>query len=155
MNDNLDIVKRLLELSRNQLEYSSFPKPWNEEHMFLSNHLNEARHRIELEFNEALGKAVSAYKASLKEREFGWFHAPEKLVYLRMQINQLIYAVYGNKYIHEIKFNKALGDEAYKDLIEQIDRTLLMTPLELEKHNEELNLLSRQISDEMLEKIGG
>lgn len=150
-NSNLQIVKRLLELSKNQLEYSEFPKAYNKEHIFLANVLNDARQSLEREFADAFKIAVGRYKASLeKSGEFGWFHKPEELVYLQMQIDQLKYAVYGESSVREIKFNESLGKAAYKDLIEQIDRTVLMNEKELEKFRAECERLSAEVLDEIL-----
>jgi hypothetical protein len=149
--ENLKILSRLLEIAKNPLEYSLYPKPFKEEHIFLANHLNEARQRLEVEFNNAFKKAVGAYKSTLKEHGFGYFHSPETLVYIRMQINQISYVVYGD-YVHEIKFNEDLGKAAYKDLIEQIDRTVLMTPAQLKKHTAECNRISKEIIDEILKE---
>lgn len=150
-NSNLEIVSRLLELSKNQIEFNVFPKECREEYIFLSNVLNDSVKKLEWEFAECFKRAVGNYKQSLlMGNGFGWFHNPEELVWIKMQINQLLYTIYGERFIHEIKFKSELGNEAYLDLINQIDRTVLMTSEELQKHNEEIDKMSKEILDEIL-----
>jgi len=150
-NSNLKIVSRLLELSKNQIDYSEFPKECRKEHIYLANVLNDSVKKLEWEFAECFKRAVGNYKQTLaKGKKFGWFHKPEELVYIKMQINQLLYAIYGERFIHEIKFKPELKNEAYLDLINQIDRTVLMTSKELKKHNEEINKMAKEIMDEIL-----
>jgi len=152
-NSNLKIVSRLLELAKNPIDYSVFPKEYKEENIFLANVLNDSVKKLEWEFAECFKRIVGNYKESLSlNKGFGWFHRPEEIVWIRMQINQLLYAIYGERFVHEIKFNKELGDEAYLDLINQIDRTVLMTPEEVEKLNEEIGRLSKEILDEILQE---
>jgi hypothetical protein len=153
-NTNLEIVKRLLELSRNQLEYSLFPKNFKEEHIFLPNVLNIAMTHYQQQFDKAFREAVGEYKSKLSEGKYGWFHKPEELVWLRMEMNQIRYAIYGST-LTEIKFNKSLGESAYKDLIEQIDRTVLMTPKELEAFWAEINEISKQVIAEIEQEQKG
>ncbi len=151
-NSNLQIVKRLLELSKNQLDYSTFPKPFKEEYIWLSNLLNDALSVARKEFSEAFQKAVGDYKGSLAEgKGYGWFHNSENLVWKQTKVKQIQYAIYGDE-IGEIKFNEELGNAAYKDLIMQIDRTVLMTEKELKLHNKEMSVVMKKIIDEILKE---
>lgn len=150
--DNLKIISRLVELSKNELHYSQMPQPYNKEYIFLANHLNAAIVNLEYEFQDAFRYAVGKYKQSLGESTtgFGWFHEPEKLIYIRMQINQLKYAIYGAEFAHDLIFKEELGSGAYKDLIEQIDRTVLMTPEEKKSYEEEINKIGMEVIKELL-----
>lgn len=132
------------------MDYSLQPKSFKEEYIFLANVLNEALRRYEVDFSETFQKAVGNYKSTLAQgKGYGWFHAPENLVWKNTRINQLKYAIYGDTFVHIITFNKQLGKEAYKDLIEQIDRTVLMTPEELEVYRKECNDLAAEILEEL------
>lgn len=153
-DSNLGILKRLLEIAKNPLDWSVYPKSYKEEHLFLANVINDSIRVHEREFAEAFQQAVGSYKQSLeKGAGYGWFHEPEKLVWINTQLNQLKYAVYGERFVHEIRFNEGLSKAAYKDLIEQIDRTALMTEEQLMQHRAECNKLSQEIVDEMLKEI--
>ena len=146
-NKNLSIVGRLLELAKNPLEYTVYPKECRQEYIFLSNTLQYAKVNIEREFNEAFKMSVGRYKQSLeKDKGYGWFHAPEKLVWLQMQINQLDYAIYGERFIREIRFNESLGKDAYRDLICQIDRTALMNEQELKEHQKQIEKITTDLA---------
>ena len=155
-NSNINIVSRLLELSKNKLDYSVLPKPYKEEHIFLANILNHALVNLEREFNDKFKIAVMSYKETLsgkgrfKKSKHGYFYNHENLLYINMQINQLKYAIYGDRFVHELKWNEHLGQKAYKDLIEQIDRTVLMEPDELRKHNKNVNKIANEILQEIL-----
>lgn len=152
-NSNLQIVQRLLELSKNRMEgYTLFPRPFKKEQIWLSNVLNDSLNLMEAEFNRKFQEIVGHYKSSLKEgKGYGWFHSPEKLAWGRMQINQLSYAIYGDKFTHkELEFKEELGNDAYREFICQIDRTVLMTPKELKEHNEQINRMAKEILDEIL-----
>lgn len=154
-DSNLNIIKRLLELGRNQMDgYTLFPRPYKEEQIWLANILSDSLRRKEADFAEVFRTAVGHYKSSLKEgKGYGWFHGAEKLVWAKMQINQLMYAIYGDERftatMQDLRFNEELGKDAYRDLICQIDRTVLMTPEELERHNEECNRMAMEILDEI------
>ncbi len=151
--DNLKIVERLLEIVKNELDYSHFPKPFKQEYMFLSNVLSDAKRKRENEFNEAFKEIVGQYKQTLAKEGYGWFRAPEKLCWLRVYINQLDYAIYGGKDHYDQKelfFNEKLKEGAYLDFINQIDRTALMTSEELKIHNEECNRIGLEILNEIL-----
>ena len=151
MSDNLQIIQRLLEIGKNPLVISLVPKDFKEEHIFLANILNYALTNMEREFNENFKKAVAQYKGSLKEEKgYGWFHNPENLVYENMYINQLKYIIYGERFVSTIKFKEELGKKAYLDLINQIDRTALMTPAQLKKHNAACNRIANDILKEIL-----
>ncbi len=150
MESNLHIVQRLLELAKNQIEYNVYPKHYKEEHIFLSNMLSDSLRKHEDEFARKFQEAVGQYKGSLRDKTYGWFHSPEKLVWLNMEINQLKYAIYGERFVHELNFNEDLGNDAYRDFICQINRTVLMTPEELKIHNDEVNKLSMEILQEIL-----
>lgn len=150
-NGNLQIVQRLLELSTNTVKWSVYPNDYNKEHLYLSNILNYAAHSLENEFSECFKKAVGEYTSSLKEnKRYGWFYSPDKLVWKRTQINQITYAIYGKDYVHEIKFNEHLGKAAYKDLINQVDRTALMTPAQIRLHELKCNKIAKKIVDKIL-----
>ena len=151
-NSNIQIVQRLLELAKNPLDYSASPKNFKQEHIFLSNVLNDSKARMEREFNEAFKEIVGQYKRTLKEgKGYGWFHDPEKLEWKQNYINQVDYAIYGDKFTRkQLKFNEKLKNKAYKDFIEQIDRTALMTPIQLKKHNEQCNKIAKEIMAEIL-----
>lgn len=151
-DSNLHIVKRLAELAKNPLDYSVYPKPFRQEHIFLANWLNDALRQEEREFAEKFQRAVGKYKSTLSEgKGYGWFHNDENLCWSFMTIQQLKYVIYGEKFtLRQIKFNKALGNLAYKDLIEQIDRTALMTDEELKAHNEECNRIAEEVMMEIL-----
>lgn len=152
-NDNLSICHRLLDLSKNELVYNVYPGNFKSEYIFLANALNDSISRLEHEFDDAFKNAVGTYKASLREgKGYGWFHAPEKLCYIRMQINQLLYAVYGDQFCHELVFREELGKMAYKDLIEQIDRTAIMTQSQLKSHNKKIEKISADIVKELLKE---
>lgn len=152
-NDNLEIITRLLELARNPLEYSVFPKEYKQEYVFLANVINDSISRLEHEFDEAFKYAVGRYKSSLKEdKGYGWFHSPEKLIWINTQLNQLRYAVYGERHVRELKWNEHLGDMAYRDLLDQIDRTVFMTPDELKEFNEKINQMALEVLNEILEE---
>ncbi len=156
-DSNLKIVQRLLELAKNQPGYNEerplFPKSYDTEQIWLANVLNDSRNIMEREFKEEFQRVVAQYKMTLKEgKGYGWFHSPEKLEWIKMQINQLKYVVYGEEYIREIKFNDSLKNKAYKDFIEQIDRTVLMTPAQLKKHDAEINRISKEVMAEILKE---
>lgn len=154
MDSNLEIVQRLLELSKNERCFSNdvYSVDFKKEHIFLSNILNYALVNAEREFNEKFKMCVNQYKGNLKNSKdgFGWFHSPENLIYQNAYINQIKYAIYGDRFIHVYSFKKELGKEAYKDLILQIDATVLMTPKELAAHQKRCNELAKEIIDEML-----
>lgn len=157
-NSNLKIVQRLLELAKNQIgEYNLFPRPFKEEQIWLANILHDSLHKHEAEFKAKFQEIVGHYKASLKDKlGYGWFHSAEKLVWKQMQINQLMYAIYGDKFQNkDLVFNKKLGNDAYRDFICQIDRTALMTPKELEIHHKECNKIGKEIVAEILKKEKG
>lgn len=150
-NDNLLIIKRLIEIAKNPLTYSEFPKSYKEEYIFLPNILNSAIKDLENEFNEAFKYAVGNYKLTLEQNKgYGWFHNPSKLVYIKTRINQLKYIIYGDRCVNEIKFNEDLGNEAYKDLILQIDRSVLMSSEEKIEYYKQLEEISRELIDEIL-----
>jgi hypothetical protein len=156
MNDNLKIVERLFEMAKNELHYSEFPKAYNKEHIFLANYLNCAATDLEREFNDTFKYAVGNYKNSLKEgKKYGWFHSPEKLIYINMQLNQIRYAVYGERHVRELVFKKELGNAAYKDLINQIDCTVLMTDIQKKKHMDKCNKMAKKIMAEILKEENG
>jgi len=149
-NDNLEIVARLLEMAKNPLSYSEFPSDYKEEHIFLANVLTDALQHVEHEFDKSFQYAVGNYKANLRDdKNYGWFSNPEELEWLNMRKNQLLYAVYGERFIRTIKFNEKLGHDAYKDFICQIDATAIMTDEELKEHYKRVN----EISKEILKKI--
>src|SRR5688572_30163542 len=128
--DNIEIVQRLFEIAQNQLSYSLEPKPFKEEHIFLSNVLNCALQDAEREFNENFKECVAHYKVNLEKSKSkkGFFHNVEKLFWGKNKINQLLYIIYGDRFtMTELTFKREHPDP-YKDLIEQIDRTALMTP---------------------------
>jgi len=152
--ENLKIVQRLLELAKNELEYSTYPKPFKEEHIFLPNVLNSALKDLENEFSEKFKRCVGAYKSTLKEQKkgYGWFHSPENLIYINMKINQLKWVVYGDRFVREIRFNEELGNKAYKDLIDQIDCTVLMSETKRKAHAKKCNEMAIRIVNEILEK---
>ena len=150
-NSNLKIVQRLLELSKNTLDYSVHPQEFKKEYIFLANVLNDSLDRLRHEFADAFKQIVGQYKNSLKEgKGYGWFHSPEKLEWIQTYINQLDYAVYGEKFTRQLKFKSELKNKAYKNFIEQIDRTVLMTPTQLKKHNAQCNKIAKEIMDEIL-----
>ncbi len=151
-NDNIEIVQRMLEIGKNDLDYSVFPKPFKEEHIFLSNVLSDALRKEETDFNEDFKKAVGEYKRNLKEKGWGWFYAPEKLIWSNTIINQLKYVIYGDRFIREYKFNETLGKGAYKDLINQIDRTALMSERQKKALNKRTSKLAMDILNELLEE---
>ncbi len=156
-NTNIQIVQRLLELSKNEIGgYSIFPRNFKEERIWLANILSDSMRQHEAEFAQEFREIVGHYKSSLKEgKGYGWFHSPEKLAWKKMQINQLIYAIYGDKYTNaekELKFNKKLGNDAYRDFICQIDPTVLMTPAQLKKHNSQCNKIASEILSEILKE---
>jgi hypothetical protein len=151
MNQNLHIVERMLEIAKNTMEFSIYPKTFKEEHIFLSNILNDSKQKIQVEFDAEFKKAVGQYKLTLKEKKgYGWFHSPERIVWLKTRLNQLTYIIYGENYIKEIIFNDKLGDKAYKDLINQIDSTALMNTAQLKKHNADIARISKDIMKEIL-----
>jgi len=155
-NSNLQIIQRLLELGKNPYgTYELFPQGFKTEYMFLSNVLSDGLARMEWEFTEKFKTAVNSYKQSKKAsgKKYGWFHSPENLVWCNTYINQIKYAIYGDSFIHEIKFNPELKEKAYLDLINQIDRTALMTPYQLKKHNAECNRMSLEILEELTAEI--
>jgi hypothetical protein len=153
MESNVHIVQRLLELAKNPLEYSTSPKHFKKEHMFLSNVLSDSLRKHEDEFAKAFKYAVGTYKSNLAEnKEYGWFNDPSQLEFINTYINQLKYAIYGDQFERKLKFNNKLGKEAYKDFICQIDRTVLMTPKELEKHNKQVNKIAGDILAEILKE---
>jgi len=155
-SENLSIVQRLLELSRNKMDYTLLPKSFKEEYIFLANVLHCAKKDYQQKFNDAFRDAVSYYKRNLEESgTHGWWNNPEELVYIQMQINQIDYIIYGGDVIEqkELKFREELKEEAYKDLILQIDRTVLMSDEELKEFNAEVNRLSIEICDELLAEI--
>lgn len=147
---NFQIVQRLFELSKNRLDYSPEPKGYKDAYLWLANYLNCAIKDLEREFNDKFAYAVSIYTMNLREQGHGWFYEPETLVYKRAQINQLIYAVYGERSVSEISFKKELGSDAYRDLIEQIDRTVLMSEEEKKAHDAQCAAFAREIIDEIL-----
>lgn len=87
-----------------------------------------------------------------KDGKYGWFHSPEKLEWIGMQINQLKYVVYGEEFTRTLKFNKELGKDAYRDFICQVDRTVLMSDDELRAHNLELERISFEVANEILKQ---
>lgn len=156
-NSNLAIVKRLLELGKNQPGYNekrpSFPRPYKEEQIWLSNILTDSLQNEEREFKEKFANIVNEYKRTLREKKtYGWFHGADSLEWSMVHINQLKYAIYGDVFERPLEFKQSLGNEAYKDFIEQIDRTVLMTPAQLKKHNQEINRISNDILKEILEE---
>jgi len=156
-NSNLAIIQRLLELGKNQLGYNekrpSFPRPYKEEQIWLSNILTDSLRNEEREFNEEFQKIVARYKMTFAlKKGYGWFQNAEKLEWLNTKINQLKYIIYGDVFERPIEFNPSLGNKAYKDFIEQIDRTVLMTPAQLKKHNQQINKISKDILKEILEE---
>lgn len=151
-NSNLNIVKRLALLSQNQVEYNEFPRAYNEEYIFLANWLNSAARDAENDFNKTFQYAVGNYKSTLKEsgKGYGWFHNAGNLVHQANTLDQIHYAIYGERHIRGIRWNAQLKNMAYKDLIEQIDRTVLMTEAQLKKHRATCNKLAKKIMDEIL-----
>lgn len=154
MSSNLEIVARLIEIAKNQLEYSTFPKQFKDEYIFIADVFTDSIKEHEREFDTAFQKAVGNYKSTLAQdgKGFGWFHSPEKLEWINMRINQMKYIVYGDRFTREIKFNKALGKDAYKDMIEQIDRTVLMSEEEKKAHYEHYCMLSKEIKAKILKE---
>lgn len=152
-NSNPQIVVRLFELSKNKLAYNYYPKPFKKEYIWLSNILNDGLRQVEREFSDAFRKAIGEYKQTLEKegKGFGWFHNAENLIWIRTQYNQLKYAIYGDVW-EDLVFRAELGNEAYKDLIMQIDRTVLMSPEELKHHEEEWASVPREILDELLKE---
>lgn len=149
MDTNIQIISRLIELAKNELTYSEYPRPHKQEYIFIANALNAAVREVEIEFERAFREAVSHYKQSLANNNGrGWFHEPEKLVYLDMSRNQLLWAIYGHE-LKDIVFNEEMGESAYLDLINQIDRTVLMTEEERRVHLEECNSLALKILEEI------
>lgn len=152
-DSNMEIVLRLMEMAENKLEYSAFPKPYKEEHLFLANHLNAALKLMETRFDEHFQHAVERYKTTIGENKgYGWFENVENLIFENAHINQLKYAIYGEEYVHEYKFNMELGNDAYRDLILQIDRTVFMTASEKRQYEDELNKISLGVLDELLKE---
>ena len=155
---NLQIVQRLVELATNTLDYSLFPKPYKEQYIFLANVINDSLSKIESEFNKEFERIVSCYKETLSGKgrfpktKFGWFHNPEKIVYINTQMNQLRYAIYGERHVREIKFNEKLKNRAYKDLIQQIDCTVLMTPTQLKTHQSKCSAIAKRVMSEILKE---
>ncbi len=150
MDTNLQIVQRLLELSRNELSYSIFPQPYDKEYIFLANVINDSRKILDHEFAEAFQQAVGQYKSSLaKNKKYGWFNKPERLIWINMQKNQLNYAVYGERHVRELKFNADLGNMAYKNLIEQIDCTVLMSAKQKKEHLKKCDAMLLEIIKEI------
>ena len=152
-NENLDIIKRLIEIAKNPLDYSTFPKPFKEEHIFLSNELSEALKYRQREFDEYFQKCVGNYKSTLENegKGYGWFHSPEKLIWKHTYVNQLHYIIYGDRYTdRELVFREELKTDAYKDLILQVSGIALMTDEELVIHNEKSNELVKSIMEEIL-----
>ncbi len=118
--ENLQIIQRLLELGKNPLILTGdLPGDFKKEHLFLCNILQYAVVNLEREFNDAFRHAVNVYKVNLSDPKhgYGFFHNAENLLYLNMQINQIKYAIYGEKFIHVYKFNEDLKELAYKDLL--------------------------------------
>jgi hypothetical protein len=148
---NLRIVERLLELSKNPMEYSVFPKECRKEYIFLSNVLNDALNCAEHEAEKSFKQAVQYYKNSLDDgSEYGWFHKPEDLVWNYNKIDQITYAIYGEKHIRNIVWNDQLGKGAYKDLIEQIDKTVIMSEKEKKDHYKAISRISKELVKEIL-----
>jgi hypothetical protein len=139
-------------LSKNKLEYTVIPKECKSEYIFLSNVINYALVNLEREFDDKFKYAVGNYKQSKKEskKKYGWFHGYENLLYIDMQINQLKYVIYGDKFVRQLKWNEELGDAVYEDLIKQIDPTVLMTPKQLKDHNNRISKMAKEIMDEIL-----
>lgn len=152
--DNLKIVQRLVEICKNELQYDVYPKPFKEEHIFLSNELNYALVAREREFNETFKQCVGKYKSTLeKNKKYGWFNSPENLIWKYMYINQLKYIIYGERYSDkDLVFREELKEMAYLDLINQIDRTALMTEKELKEHQEKCNAMAMEILEELLKE---
>jgi hypothetical protein len=153
-DNNFQIVKRLAELAKNQLVYNALPRPVKEEYVFLSNMFQYGYAHAEQQFNEKFKLCVGNYKHTLEKegKGFGWFHDADKLIWLRMRMNQFSYIIYGDDFIRdELVFKRELGNDAYRDLIEQIDRTVLMTPEEIKTMHEEMGLMMNDILNEVLE----
>ena len=156
--DNLKIVQRVLELAGNRLEYTVHPKTFKEEHIFLANVLNTSLSKLQDEFDKEFKKIVLTYKETLSGKgrfpksRLGWFHDPEKIIWINMQMNQLRYAIYGEEYTREIVYKPQLKARAYKDLIQQIDCTVLMTPAELKKHMAQCNKIAKDVVNKILKE---
>lgn len=152
--ENLQILERLLKLAKNSIEYNVMPQSYDKEYIFLPNILQYALVNLEREFNDRFQYCVNHYKMNLKEgkNKHGWFSSPEKLIWINMQINQLKFAIYGERHTRELVFNEKLKEAAYLDLINQIDCTVLMTSKQLEKHNRECNKMAMDILNEILEE---
>ncbi len=155
-SSNMQIMKRLLEIAKNPKGSIGDVLPFKEQYIFLSNILNVALNDYEKEFDEMFNTAVNQYKNTLANegKGYGWFHSVDNLLYVSMQISQLKYIIYGEESasLRDYTFNEELKEGAYKDFIEQVDRTVLMTPEELKKHNEKINRLSLDILEEILKE---
>jgi len=158
-NSNLKIVQRLLELSRNEPGYNEerpmFPREYKQEQIWLANILSDSLHKEERNFKAIFTMAVAEYKMNLKKgKGYGWFNSgtAEKLEWSNTHINQMTYAIYGERFERPLRFKSSLKNKAYKDFINQIDRTVLMTPRQLKKHNSDINRISKELVKEILAK---
>ena len=143
-NNNLEILKRLSEMCKNVFSYDyNINKDYKKEYIFLSNILNTASDVLEREFQYELQRVLNTYNQTLSIHGIGYFDV-ERLIHLHTQINQLSYIIYGSEQSNLV-FKKELGDLAYKDLLDQIDVTLLMSFEEKIKYNNKIESIVRDM----------